>query len=680
MKISTAAACIGVSFFIASCAEPTLYSDDPRAESISSINNIRNYLVKAAADISDDSADVSNSLQDWEKIRPQRYREFLEMMGLESLPMNGKRSDLNIRITGVVHKNGYRIEKLYYESLPGLYVRGNLYIPDSITTPRPAILYVSGHTHDQKGEYQEHPVKFAKLGFVCLLTETIQFGEVRGEHWGEYMRGWFNWYSRGYNPGGVELWNAIRGIDLLTQRPEVDPHKLGVTGISGGGSQSWYIGAADPRIKAVAPVCGAGTLKDHLFNRTVDGHCDCMMPINTFHRDFRDIGALIAPRPLLIAQADRDGMFAIEAVRELESQVKKTYSLYGKPQNISLLETPGGHSYHQISRENIFSFFLDKLMDKQLTPEQVGDIDTAASSKSTYEELKVYKDGPPENDRTTTIQNSFIPLAPTPAIVSKEGLHALRDSVKKFLKEKTFGAFPTKDPAFDQRHEFRSNDSENSGNNIYSFITEDGWRLKVDVHWSNDPDAKKPLMIVLRNYGEQRWASESFISGFEKDWNIAYFEVRGVGETGWDPALQWHIRRAAAWTGRTIASMQVYDVLRCLRFCRGLPNVDSARIGIAAQDQMGVVALYASLMDGGCEMIVLKNPPESQDTASSIDGKGPAIEMLNCLKVTDVNQLPAFLAPAKIIFKGVVPAAYQWSENILMKYENTSYRKLQDQQ
>jgi dienelactone hydrolase len=275
-------------------------------------NNIRNYLIEKATEITDHSLSGLNTLDDWKKIRDKRYSEFSEMMGL---PPENYRPALNVKVTGTIQGKGYHIEKLYYESLPGLYVRANLYIPDNNKDPMPGILYVCGHSPTQKVHYQAHPRKFAQLGFVCLIIETIQWGEVRGEHWGCYANGWFNWYSRGYNPAGVELWNAIRGLDLLSSRPEVDHEKLGVTGISGGGSQSWYIAAADPRVKAVAPVCGASTLKAQITTRTVDGHCDCMMPINTYGQDFTDIGALIAPRPLLICQADRDGLNKIESVR-----------------------------------------------------------------------------------------------------------------------------------------------------------------------------------------------------------------------------------------------------------------------------------------------------------------------------------------------------------------------------
>ena len=628
-------------------------------------NNIRQYLIAAGAEITDRFNPGIHSQAVWEEIRPQRHKEFIEMMGISHLPIGGKKSDLNIKVTGTIQKEGYRIVKLYFESLPGLFVPANLYIPDSIRQPRPAILYVSGHSHGQKVSYQAHPRKFAQLGFVCLITETIQYGEVWGEHWGTYARGWFNWFSRGYNPAGVELWNSIRAIDLLSGMAEVDPGKIGVTGISGGGSQSWYIAAADSRVKAVAPVCGAGTLRDHMLNRTVDGHCDCMMFNNTYVRDFTDIGALIAPTPMLIAQANQDEMYKKESIRELESIVKKSYQWYGKAENISLIETPGEHSYHKTSRQLIFSFFLDKLMDKKMTPEQAGDIDEDPQHQLSAEELKVYVDGPPNGDQTKTIQDSFIPLATVPVVQTETELIAHRELVKQLLREKTFGAFPTNQPALDGQLEIQSMTGKRSGNRIYSFTSEEGWRLKLVVNWKEDPGAKKPLLIIVRNYGEDPWASENFGGSFNKDWNIAIFEPRGIGETGWDPGLNWHTRRAAAWTGRTIASMQVYDVLRCLQFVRTLTGVDTTKIGIAAKEEMSVVALYAALMDGKCETVIVKNPPATQDVAGDPNGKGPAIEMLNCLQITDVNRLPALIWPTKTMFVGGVPSSYQWAEKIL---------------
>jgi len=641
-------------------------------------NNIRHYLIRQAADISDKSFEGINNLTDWQNVRDERYDELVEMMSLTDLPLKGERTPLNVKITGTIQENGYHIEKLYYESLPGLYVRANLYIPDNSKEPMPAILYVCGHSRTQKVHYQAHPRKFAQLGFVCLIIETIQFGEVQGHHWGPYSMGWFNWYSRGYNPAGVELWNAIRGLDLLSSRSEVDPEKFGVTGISGGGSQSWYIAAIDPRIKAVAPVCGASTLKAQITSRTIDGHCDCMMPVNTYRQDFMDMGALIAPKPLLICQADRDGLNTIESVRELYEHTWKIYKLYEATQNIGLVETPGGHSYHKISREAIFSFFIKHLMDKDVSPQEAGDIVNTAESKLSGVELRVFTEGQPADDITATIQDSFIGKPDAPDISNVTELIAFRDTVKEFLRTRTFGAFPEKKPLFNQILEYRALDGGKYGQDIFSFVSEEGWRLKVDIHWAHKPDSANPLIIVLRNYDEGRWDSESYADRISNGQNIAFLEVRGIGEAGWAPGLQWHVRRASAWTGRTVASMQVYDLLRCIEFCRTLPGVDPDKIAIAARDEMSVVALYAALMDGKCESVVLKNPTETQDQTSDPDGKVSAVEMLNCLRITDVYQLPALLFPLKISFVGNVPPSYLWSEKVLEKLGKESFNIIQE--
>ncbi|NSW94425.1 MAG: acetylxylan esterase, partial [Bacteroidales bacterium] len=566
-------------------------------------NNIRNYLIKASEQITASAFNVK-TLNEWENLRSVRHKELAEMLSLQDMPLGEKRSSPVVHTTGVINCDGYRIEKLYYESLPGLYVPANLYIPDNLTDPVPAILYLCGHSRTQKVHYQTHPAKFARLGFVCLIVETIQYGEVLGEHWGCYANGWFHWYSRGYTPAGVEVWNAIRGLDLLSERPEVNSSKLGVTGISGGGAQSWFTAAIDSRVKAVAPVCGASTLEAQIETRTIDGHCDCMMPINTYLRDFQDIGALIAPRPLLICQADRDGLNKVESVQEIYDDLKKLYELHGEEDKIDLVLTPGGHSYHKLSRERIFSFFLKHLMDKNVPPDEAGDIDESPANLLSEEELRVYTDGPPADDRTKTIQDSFVTLHPVPQIIEKNELFVLRDSVINFLREKTFHAFPEDPPPFDSEIVFQTLDRSESGSTIFSFVTEEGWRLKVDIQWRSDPSENKPLMIVLRNYDENRWESEGFISGLDKNWNVAFFEVRGIGEFGWAPDLQWHVRRASAWTGRTIASMQVYDLLRCIEFCRTIKGVDPDNIGIAARNEMGVIALYAALLDGKCSSLL----------------------------------------------------------------------------
>ncbi|MBD3629713.1 dienelactone hydrolase family protein [Cyclobacterium sp.] len=633
-------------------------------------NNILYYLQGEAAAITNNFSPEHISPDEWKQLRPEYYHQFIEMMGFS---MDKIRTPPTVTLTGTVQEDGYKIEKFYYASSPGLYVPANLYIPDGIQIPRPAVLYLCGHAHGQKAHYQAHARRLAELGFVVLIFDTLQFGEVRGHHWGPYNQGWFHWYSRGYNPAAVELWNAIRGLDYLSTRNEVDMDNIGVTGISGGGSQSWYMAAADPRIKAAAPVCGAGTLDSQVGERRIDGHCDCMMPNNGFQIGFQEIGALIAPRPLLIAQSDQDELYGMASTRDFYKKLSRFYQNYDSEQNISLVATPGGHSYHETSRKAIFSFFLQHLMGKNIPPQQLADIETNPSKLLAEERLKVYGEAAPDGDLTPVIQDHFIEMASPPVITNEEDLKKFRLKVKDYLLTRTFSAFPKVPTALDGKEIYQTADLAPFGNRTFSFTSEKGWRLKLNVFYRKPPEENHPLVIILRSPGEERWDSESFAQKVAKGQNVAYLEVRGTGEVGWAPELNWHVRRAAAWTGRTIASMQVYDAIRALTFAKTLPGVDPGKISIAARDGMAAVALYAAFLDEQCEQVILQNPPGTHDQPSPENGRDFPLELLNVLRITDLYQLPALISPTRVVFDGDVPEAFNWSRDILEKTGRPSF-------
>ena len=630
-------------------------------------NNIMQFLEQESKSLTEHFSAKSISTEEWDSIRPVKYHQFIEMMGFN---MEEDRDPPKVYPRGTLKQDGFHIEKFYYESLPNLFVPANLYVPDNISNPRAAVIYLSGHSHGQKVNYQAHARRLAELGFITLIFDTIQFGEVWGDHWGPYNKGWFNWYSRGYNPAAVELWNAIRGLDYLATRVDVDMDNIGITGISGGGSQSWYFAAADPRVKAAAPVCGAGTMDSQVGERRIDGHCDCMMINNGFQMDFTDIGALIAPKPLLIAQSDRDELYGIESTRQFYNSLSEFYSKFGAENNISLVETTGGHSYHPVSRKAIFSFFLHHLMDKNVAPETIADIETNAENLLPADSLNVYNGTPPASDITKTIQHSFIQTAEPPIINSRDALIAQQNKVKDYLKTRTFGAFPDSALAFDGEMIYRTADLSKFGNNTYSFNSEKGWRLKVDIFYRQPQEEKSPLLLVLRSPGEERWESEGYANKMAENHNIAYLEVRGVGEVGWAPELNWHVRRAAAWIGRTKASMQVYDAMRALEFCRTLPEVDPTKISIAGRDGMATIAMYAALMDEKCESMYLSNPPETHNQTSPKNGRDFALELLNVLRITDAYQIPALAYPTKTYLLNEIPPAYAWSDTVLNKAVN----------
>ena len=134
------------------------------------------------------------------------------------------------------------------------------------------------------------------------MIDTLQLGEIEGIHHGTYREGMWWWLDRGYTPAGVEAWNCVRALDYLETRHEVDRKRIGVTGRSGGGAYSWWIAAIDERIKSAVPVAGITDLQNHVVDGMLEGHCDCMFMVNTYRWDFAPWRALVAPRPLLIAQ------------------------------------------------------------------------------------------------------------------------------------------------------------------------------------------------------------------------------------------------------------------------------------------------------------------------------------------------------------------------------------------
>ena len=633
--------------------------------------SIREYLCNIAAEITDNSLANIKTKEQWISERPERLRQYLDMQGMPDIPPKEERTPLNVTITGVVKRDDVTIEKLYYESLPGLYVTANLYIPNNLTSPAPGVIYVCGHSQKQKVHYQPHARRWAQLGFVTIILETIQLGEIEGWHHGCYRYGHWHWYSKGYTPAGVEMWNAIRAVDLLQERKEVDPDKIGVTGISGGGATTWWAAAADDRIKVAAPVCGTGTIRAHVKDLTWDGHCDCMMFINTYGQDLADCGALIAPRPLMVASADRDGIFSVESIRETYGKIKNIYDLYEVGEDCQLVETPGGHSYHKTSRTRVFSFFIKHLMGKDVPPESIEDVGEELESE---ENLKVFVNGIPSDERASKIHESFIKLAQAPVINSSEDVEKERNKLIVTLKEKTFGQFPKNPCDLNVKTEFEYMNGETKYARL-TFTSEKGWRLHGTLMRPvPTQDKKSPLLIFLYSPGSERWEFEGFTGGFDSSWVRLGVQCRGIRETSWGQDLQWHIRRNAALTGRTIASMQVYDALRAIEMARNIPDIDPERIAIAGQGQMAVVALYAALLDGKMKAVILGNPPATQNAPSNPDGTGEAIEMLNCLRYTDLPYVAGLLFPANLVMVGECPDTYKWTEDIYSKLGNKIYK------
>jgi dienelactone hydrolase len=357
----------------------------------------------------------------WDHARPELLRQLQAMLGLDPWP---EKTPMEPVDQGHFEVDQVVVERLAFQSQPGLWVTANLYRPKRMESPLPAVLYVCGHAQvkpdgvslGNKTHYQHHPLWFAKHGYVCMAIDTIQLGEIEGIHHGLYQYQRWDWVSRGYTPAGVEAWNAIRAIDYLQERPEVDPQRIGITGRSGGGAYSWYAAALDPRIQVAVPVAGITDLQDHIVDRCIDGHCDCMFMNNRYGWDFGTLAAMIAPRPLLIGNTDRDPIFPIDGVERVHRSVAHLYQVLGKPENLGIHWTTGGHDDTQELQVGCFVWF-EKHLKGIKDP-----IEGVASKSIEPQSLKVW-DRAPVDQRVTTVQDWFTTPA-TPAPIDAAGWKA----------------------------------------------------------------------------------------------------------------------------------------------------------------------------------------------------------------------------------------------------------------
>ncbi len=463
--------------------------------------------------------------------------------------------------------------------------------------------------------------------------------------------------------------NGIRGLDLLVARPEVDSHNLGVTGMSGGGAYSWWISAADERVKVAGTVCGTATLGAQLYDRAVDRNCDCMWWINTYRWDLADVGALIAPRPLLISSSRLDQYFPVTSARVVYNQLKRLYTMLGAEEKLTYVEPPGQHGYDSISRTHVFSWFVKHLQGKDVPPEQIGDIDESPEHQESEATLRVFVDGPPPDDRTPTIQDDIFVPPKLPRTTTSTDVAEARQQVIAQLREKTFGAFPKSPPPLDVQVEYEYRFYEDGNGYRFAFTSEEGWRLHgFLLNLAPSTPTPAPAVLALRNTGANSLESDAsdqfFLGQIRTPCAKLVVETRGTGDTAWGDGLGQHLRRGSAWTGRTLASMRVFDALRGLEAVRQLPYVDGKRVALAASGEMAAVALYAALLDGHVSSLILDRPPTTQNAGSDPDGRGPAIEMLNCLRITDLPQVAGLLYPLELVFLGDVPVTYGWAEEV----------------
>ena len=548
------------------------------------------------------------SAKEWKESRPRFQRQLCDMLGLWPLP---EKTSLEPKITGTVERPDFLVEKLLFQSRPGLYVTANLYRPKKVEHPLPAILYVCGHSDVQKNgviygcktHYQHHAAWYAANGYVCLVLDTLQLGELPGMHHGTYREKEWWWQSRGYTPAGVEAWNGIRAIDYLISRPEVDKTKIGVTGRSGGGATSWWIGAIDDRVAAVVAVAGITDLQNHVVDGVIEGHCDCMFMVNTYQWDFPLVAALVAPKPLLVENNDRDPIFPKDGVLRIFDRLKTVYAWEGASEKLGLAIGKGGHVDSAEIRHPEFAFMNKWLKGKD---EPIVEPDRAVP----IEELKVLKIGElPAGNLNDKIQETFVDKGPRRTIPDSPIERAdFRDRLLRELRMKVFRGWP--DPKETVALDLKSaTDQTHAGVRVrgLDYTSQTGVRLRVWLLSATETKTPKKLQLKVVDQKDwlERWSwlakdvlDEKALTDLRKDLDdgtaLAIMAPRGVGLSAWDPKKDTHIRRRFALIGQTLAGMQTYDILRAGKALLSLPELENSNVSVSAAGDSVAPAFWAS--------------------------------------------------------------------------------------
>jgi dienelactone hydrolase len=603
------------------------------------------------------------SADEWNSRRAEYRHQLAEMLGLDPLP---ERTPLQAVVTGKLEHDDFTVEKLYFRSRPHLYVTANLYLPKNAKGPSPAILYACGHatikkdgiSYGSKANYQKQGAWFACNGYVCLVMDTLQLGEIEGTHHGTHREGMWWWNARGYTPAGVETWNAMRAIDYLTSRPEVDATRIGMAGHSGGGASTWYVTAMDDRVKCAVPMAGITTLKNHVVDGCVAHHCDCMYFVNTYRWDFPQLAALATPRPLLVSNTDRDALFPLDGVLDIYQKEAKLYDLVGHRPEVALEIASGPHAETQVLKLHALEWFNQHLKGEDPL------IESAAKDFFQPEDLKVFEKLP-EDQINTRIHETFVPQAATPPTPKSEAeWQSQRDAWMTALREKCFLGWPAEDrfTATSPQFAFKAT-SGDAKITAYDFDSQPGVPLRLYLLLPAKTPTDKLSSITLNVLDAADWNDFAaamcvkFANHFPNDVpskpdessyarltqvlksnrGLAFIAPRGIGPTRWtaDATSQTHIRRRFMLLGQTLDGMRVWDVRRAIQTLGTIDGVSNDQVTLAAEREMSGIALYAALFERKVGTLALTNLPKSHHD-------GP--DFINVQKYLDIPQAVAMAA------------------------------------
>jgi dipeptidyl aminopeptidase/acylaminoacyl peptidase len=570
-----------------------------------------------------------------------------------------EKTPLAAKITGTLKKEGYRVEKIVYESIPGFYVTGALYIPGGMKRNGPAILFTSGHTMDafRYPSYQTMILNLVKKGFIVFAIDPIGQGERIQHYDAEKNASAVGSMTREHSYLGEQcflsgasiakyfIWDGIRAIDYLLTRKEVDPSRIGITGQSGGGTQAAYIFAFDKRIKAGAPVnfiTGFRRLLESIGPQDAEQNFYHGVANGITHADLLEVRA---PAPALIVSGTRD-FFSIQGARETYGEVKNAYAAFGADENVEMVEDDWGHGYTPKLREGIYRFFQKHLgLPGNSKDEEIKMLDA--------QELKITTSG----QVSTAFANAETVFSLNKKYTEKliDKLETSRKDIDAHLKEvasqaKRLSGYSTPSPEL--KSVFRGRyQREGYSVEMYGLEGEGDCVIPLLLFV---PDGNRTFPAVIYIHPDGKTADAAVGGKIEqlvkKGYVVAAPDLIGTGETKGDGS------GVAMLIGRSITGIQAGDVTRVVHFLKSQPNVDSGKIKAIAFDEMCPTLIHAAAFDNSISSVSLVGAPLSYQAMAMnpfYDGGFFNDGVAGALTAYDLPDLIACISPRKITLVGL---------------------------
>ena len=632
-------------------------------------NSLYHYLAGQAYDLLAQRAEEISrlsSLSDWQKRQKQIRETLLSIVG----PFPEK-NPLNAKITRIVDKDSFRVEHIVYESQPGFYVTSSMFIPGGLKkgSKYPVVIYCSGHTVDgYHGSYQQVILNLVRKGFIVFAFDPVDQGERREYYDPEtgkdivgdpdicHSYSGAQAFISGSSQARYMIWDGIRAVDYLLTRKEVDPARIGITGRSGGGTQSSQIAALDDRIFAAAPESyitnyrrlfqspGPQDAEQNLFNGIVRGI------------DHADLLLVRAPKPALIIATTGD-YFSIQGFRETAAEVSGIYKAYDKEDNFAAAEDVlPRHGTTKKNREAMYAFF-QKFLDnpgnsdddevKFLSKEEMQVTSTGQVATSFGGETVFSLNCRETEKLVTDLQTSRNDLT--------KHLSAVLNSAKKLSGYQE--PFVLNEPVFTG-----SVPRETYVVEKYFVKGEGDYIIPYLLMIPDKPNNKS--LIYLHPSGK---SAEAFTGG-EMEWFVSNGftvlapDLIGTGETGpgdfrgdsYIEDVSYNVWFASMLIGRSIVGIRAGDVVRLTRLLKKISGI--TEVYGFARKEMAPVLLHAAAFEPAITRVALIKPFSSYRSIVMnrfYDSGFVHSTVPGALKAYDLPDLEASLAPRKLMIADV---------------------------